>query len=100
MFHFILLVWWRIGLCSEQNNGREESYDEAEVVLNCKELSERLSRSPKHLDALHRSADSEFLGVSTQLRWAVNRIIHVEITARCFGEQPTRVVLTWKERKN
>jgi len=38
----------------------------------CKELAERLSRSPKHLAALHRSATSEFLGVSTQLRRMTN----------------------------
>jgi len=39
----------------------------------CKELAERSSRSPKHLDALHRSATSESLGVSTQLRRMANR---------------------------
>ncbi len=39
----------------------------------CKELSERSSRSPKHLGALHRSATAEFLGVSTQLRRMANR---------------------------
>src|SRR5258707_14387855 len=50
-----------------------ESYDEAEAVTDCKELSERLSRSPKHLDALHSRPDPEFLGVSTQLRWVANR---------------------------
>jgi len=37
-----------------------------------KELTERSSRSPKHLGALHRSATLEFLGVSTQLRLKVN----------------------------
>jgi len=36
-----------------------------------KELTERSSRSPKHLGALHRSATLEFLGV-TQLRRKVN----------------------------